>query len=172
MDKFKTLLEQIEKDCTDKEKLIMKWECVILDHAKELKDSNPKLYHELKDDFYISAYGEHFNKEMAEKAIEEMVYSVPDYKFNYTPEQIESYIAQSCQQATQIMSKYGKTANTIPEEINKWDKYYTYSMICSDYPLSHNGDNGKISMLAYEFLSDPDAPIGKAYRYCKAMDMN
>lgn len=42
-------------------------------------------------------------------------------------------------------------------------------MICADYPLSHGGDNQKISMMSYEFLSDPDGCEEKAYKYYKAM---
>lgn len=67
------------------------------------------------------------------------------------------------------MAKYGKTANPIGEKVNKWDKYFVYNMICSDYPLSHGGDNKKISMMSYEFLSDPGGCKGKAYRYYKTI---
>ena len=103
------------------------------------------------------------------EAVKEMVYVIPDYHFSYTPEQIESFIDQAHQQTSQIMAKYGKTANPIGEKINKWDKYFVYNMICADYPLSHGGDNQKISMMSYEFLSDPDGCEEKAYKYYKAM---
>lgn len=170
MHKVKDLLNQITQDHDSKD-LIPKWEDMLLKHSKTLKEVSPVLYKELVEDLYISAYGEHFNKEMALEAVEEMLYVISDYKFNYTCEQIEGFITQAHQQSTQFMNKYGKMANEIPEEINKWDKYYTYHMICADYPLSHNGDANKIAMMSYEFLSDPDAPIGKAYRYYKAMEM-
>ena len=61
--------------------------------------------------------------------------------FDYTPEQIESFINQAYQQTSQIMAKYGKTTNPIGNKVNKWDKYIVYNIICADYPLSHGGDN-------------------------------
>lgn len=133
------------------------------------EEENEKKYMDLVEKFYLKIYGEHFNEKMAMKAVKEMVYIIPDYRFDYTPEQIESLIHQAHQQTSQIMVKYGKTANPIGEKVNKWDKYFVYNMICADYHLSHSGDNKKISMMSYEFLSDPDGCEGKAYRYYKAM---
>lgn len=133
------------------------------------EEENEKKYMDLVEKFYLKIYGEHFNEKMAMKAVKEMVYIIPDYRFDYTPEQIESFIHQVYQQTSQIMAKYGKTANPIGDKVNKWNKYFVYNMICADYPLSHGGDNQKMSMMSYEFLSDPDGCEEKAYKYYKAM---
>ena len=134
-----------------------------------VKRHDRRLYKEIEDLLYVSIFGEHFNEEIAKAAVEEMEFPVSEYKYNHTAEQIENSLKQISQQAKQIMTKYGKKVHEIPEEVNKWDMYYTYNMICADYPLSHGGDMTKIAMLTYEFLSDPDAPCGKAYRYYCAM---
>ena len=168
MQKIREMLDDIKKT-KNSEEIIDIMEKVIMCHAMELKEENEKKYMDLVEKFYLKIYGEHFNEKMAMKAVKEMVYIIPDYRFNYTPEQIESLIHQVHQQTNQIMAKYGKTANPIGEKVNKWDKYFVYNMICADYPLSHGGDNQKISMMSYEFLSDPDGCEGKAYRYYKAM---
>lgn len=143
----------------------------IINYTEQIRQYHPDKYNEIVEQMYIDLYGEHFNEEMAKKAVKEMIFIIENYNFNYSPEQIEQLIEQMYKQTNQIMSKYGKIANPIPEEINKWDKYYTFNMICADYPLTHNGDSNKIAMMSYEFLSDPDAPICKAYKYYKAMEI-
>lgn len=168
MQKIKEMLDDIEKT-KNSEEIIDIMEKVIMCHAMELKEENEKKYMDLVEKFYLKIYGEHFNEKIAMKAVKEMVYIIPDYRFDYTPEQIESFIHQAYQQTSQIMAKYGKTANPIGDKVNKWDKYFVYNMICADYPLSHGGDNQKISMMSYEFLSNPDGCEEKAYKYYKAM---
>lgn len=140
-----------------------------IDAIDVIKEHEPDMYHEIEKTIYIALNGEHFTEDLAMHAIECMEFVIPEYKFTYTPEQIEQSMKQIYQQATQVMNKYNKKAHIIPIEVNKWDMYYVYNMICSDYPLSHGGDNTKISMLAYEFLSDPDGSPCKAYRYYCAM---
>lgn len=169
MHKMKEMIDSLEK--TKKpEEIADIMEDVLIWHAKELKEENEKKYCDLVEKLYLKIYGEHFNEKMAMDAAKEMIYIIPDYHFNYTADQIESFIQQAYQQTSQIMAKYGKTANPIGEKVNKWDKYFVYNMICADYPLSHGGDNQKISMMAYEFLSDPDGCEEKAYKYYKAME--
>lgn len=55
------------------------------------------------------------------------------------------------------------------DDITLCDMEYVFNMISADYALTHGGDVAKISLMAYEFLSDPDAPEGKAYLYYCAM---
>lgn len=164
---IKELLQEIETK-EPKEALTI-FKNNIIDYTNQLKEHCPQKYNEIIEKMYIELYGEHFNEKMAKKAVENMIFVIENYDFKYSPEQIEQLIEQTYKQTNQIMSKYGKIANPIPEEINKWDKYYTFNMICADYPLSHNGDSNKIALMTYEFLSDPDAPICKPYKYYKAM---
>ena len=141
----------------------------IIEAIDIVKEHEPKLYRKMENAIYVAIYGEHFNEEMAKEAVECMEFVVPEYKYSYTADQIEQSLNQIYQQAAQTMTKYGKKACIIPIEVNKWDKYYVYNMICADYPLSHGGDSTKIAMMAYEFLSDPDAGACKAYKYYCAM---
>lgn len=144
------------------------WETFSKDTEKmlrNLKSIDEDLYDEYLNDLYIAAFGEHFNEKLYKKAVEEMVFVIPEYKQMHTPEQIEQTIRQMHQQASQLMSKNNKVAAMIPASVNKWDMAYVFNMICSDYPLTHGGDVNKIAMMAYEFISDPDADCGKSYRY-------
>lgn len=134
-----------------------------------IKLYQPDMYEEAEMRLYTALNGYHFNEDLAKKAVDHMVYPMPEYNYSHSPEQIEQSIKQIYQQAIAHMSKYGKKANPIPTEVTKWDMYYVYHMICADYSLSHGGDNSKILMMAYEFISDPDATPCKAYNYYCAM---
>lgn len=169
MSDVKNLLQTAERGMDDRS-LMKKLEEVIKDHSKELKHKNKDEY----EDFYWMIYeklnGKHFNEELVGMAIAEMEFASPEYRPNLTKEQIKNAIEQAYKIAEQSYMKKGVIAPKIPDNLTECDMEYTYYMVCADYPMSHMGDVTKISLMAYEFLSDPDAPEGKPYLYYCAME--
>ncbi len=125
------------------------------------------------NDFYWILYekmhGKHFNEILLKKAIKEMEFVNPEYKPKYTKEQIRSAIEQAYKISEQNYAKKGIVAPKIKDTTTMCDMEYVFNMISADYGLTHMGDTTKISLMTYEFLSDPDAPDGKAYLYYCAM---
>ena len=163
--KLKNLVEN--KDFDDKviiSKIEEAVKCFFSENETK-KEEYDKFYWTL----YEKIYGKHFNDDLVERAIKEMHFNNPDFKPKYTKEQIKSAIEQAYKIAEQNYAKKGIVAPKIKDTTTLCDMEYVFNMISADYGLSHMGDVTKISLMSYEFLSDPDAPEGKAYLYYCAM---
>ena len=139
--------------------------CFFKENDKDKKEEYEDFYWTL----YEKMYGKHFNDSLVEKAIKEMEFVNPDYKPKYSKEQIKSAIEQAYKIAEQNYAKRGIVAPKIKDDVTLCDMEYVFNMISADYAMTHSGDITKISLMSYEFLSDPDAPDGKAYLYYCAM---
>lgn len=164
--KIKELIKEIDFD--DKvvvEKMEEAIDCFF--GKKEEKDE--KAYEHFYWLLYEKMYGKHFSDSLVRKAISEMQFVNPDYKPKYSKEQIKSALDQAYRLAEQNYAKRGMSAPKIKDDVTMCDMEYVFNMISADYGLTHSGDVTKISLMSYEFLSDPDAPEGKAYLYYCAM---
>ena len=72
------------------------------------------------------------------------------------PERCKEMIDKAYERAKEHASRLGVSAPRIPNDMNKWDAYYTMAMVLSDYWMTISGDLDKASMLAYEIVSDID----------------
>lgn len=73
-----------------------------------------------------------------------------------TPQKAYELVLKSYENARKAGDKIGIKAPHIPSKINKWDCYYTLSMVFSDYWFTVNGDINKASIIAYEIISKPN----------------
>lgn len=153
----------------DDKTIISKMEETVNCFFKENDKDKKQEYNDFYWTLYEKMYGKHFNDSLVKKAISEMIFVNPDYKPKYDKNQIKSAIEQAYKLAEQNYAKRGIAAPKLRDDITLYDMEYVFNMISADYGLSHAGDITKISLMAYEFLSDPDAPEGKAYLYYCAM---
>lgn len=167
MYKVKKLIENSHMD--EKEALSKMEEALHCYFKEDEEKSKKEEYYDFYWTLYEKIHGKHFNEELVHNAIENMEFAIPELKPSYTKEQIKSYIEQAWKLAEQHYAKKGIAAPKIHEKVTPCDMQYVFNMIAADYPLSHMGDAAKIAMMSYEFLSDPDAPEGKAYLYYYAM---
>lgn len=166
MKKIKELIK--DKDFTDKQKIEKLEEALHCYFKEEHKDKKEE-YEDFYWILYEKMHGKHFNDILVKKAIEDMEFVNPDYKPKYTKEQIKSAVDQAYKISEQNYAKRGIVAPKIHDTTTMCDMEYVFNMISADYGMTHMGDITKISLMTYEFLSDPDAPEGKAYLYYCAM---
>ena len=159
----------ISDDKFDDKTVIKKLEETVNCYFKDENKNKKEEYNDFYWTLYEKMYGKHFNETLLKKAISEMEFVNPDYKPKYTKEQIKSAIEQAYKIAEQNYAKKGIIAPKIKDTTTLCDMEYVFNMISADYGMSHTGDITKISLMSYEFLSDPDAPDGKAYLYYCAM---
>ncbi len=73
-----------------------------------------------------------------------------------SPAKALELVHKAYENARKTASAIGINAPLIPDKTNKWDCYYTLSMVFSDYWMTVNGEIDKASCMAYEIISDPD----------------
>lgn len=126
--------------------------------------------HELKMRIAMIFHDGHLCRYTAEHKIKEMeavAYIGPDGKtieadsmheylseLGITPEVAHKKIRASYEKARMKAREKGFSAPEL--DVNEWDCYWCMAMVLADYWYTVFGDLDKASMIAYEYLSDPD----------------
>ena len=119
----------------------------------KVKAAHPEVYSDVVCDIYKMLHGEHFNEDMAKMAVAEMKNTDGS-----TGELI------SMKDAVSLAKQHGVVFD---DNYNEYDFYYIVNMLYSDnYPLFKD-NTATYAMMAKAWLSDPDVPSGKAWRYYK-----
>lgn len=66
------------------------------------------------------------------------------------------HVQRAYEKARQHGSEIGINAPPLPDKLTAWDCLWCMAMIFADYWISVGEDIDKASMMAYEYLSDPD----------------
>lgn len=82
-----------------------------------------------------------------------------------TPSRAKEMIQDAYQEAFKCGIQKGFQAPKISSEYNPYDYYVTMAMCLSDYWFSGIEDDMKYSMIAYEWMSDPDSKTTKVWDY-------
>lgn len=135
---------------TDYKKIMEDWICIFEDLLAELHTTNPKLEKLVLNDLYVTLFGEHFNKENSQEAVD-----------NMENEDGSSGEHWSCIETTKIANENRINWDTF----NEYDWYYVLNMVYSDYCKIFNDDLITYVKLAKAWLNDIDVPEGKAWRY-------
>lgn len=147
--KLKELYEEANKR-TDYKKIMEDWICIFSELLTEIQLDKPKLEKMVLSDLYVTLFGEHFNKENAQEAVDGM-----ENEDGTTGEH------WSFTETTRIASE-----NRVSwETFNEYDWYYVLNMVYSDYCKIFGDDLATYVKLAKAWLNDVDVPEGKAWRY-------
>ena len=143
---FKDLIDKYLDDKDDMYKLA----CKIDWFTEKVKESNPELANRflMKVDLLLNP---HFTKESAEYVVSKLKNKDGTEGEHWNYDTTEKVL---------FSRKY---------DFDEADWYYTLNMIYSDYYKSGRSDDTYIE-LANDFLSDEDAPEGKAKKYYLAMN--
>lgn len=115
-----------------------------------LKSENVDLYNKLMLGLYVLIYGEHFNKELADKAVSNMINSDGTKGAHWTLEETTSM---------------AKNEGITFQHFNEYDWFYVINMIYSDFYKVFGSNTNMYVKTALEWLTDADVKAGKAYRY-------
>ena len=145
MSTFKELVNDYVRDLTDDDMNMLTYKTNWF--VEKVRETNPELVDKFltKIDLLVNP---HFTRKTAEYVV-----SMMKNKDGTTGEH------RNYETTTQVMNG----------DFNEADWYYVLNMIYSDYYKSGRSDDTYIG-LAMDFLSDPDAPEGKAKLYYKAMN--
>ena len=124
------------------------------DALSMIKETNHDLYEELESYLYKEIYGCHFNSWLLEKALNNLENEDGTTGGHWTLDQ-----------TTSVARAKGISFN----KYNEYDFCYVLNMIYSDYYGAVKDDTDTYIQMAIKFLSDKDAPEGKAYKYYMAM---
>lgn len=105
----------------------------------------------IRDEKYSTTNQSHFNEKSYKKAMDEMNTSK-----SYSLDQIVSIAKR-------------RNINLDSIYFNRYDFAYAVNMICSIYLKLFGNDLERYVAMALLFLDDKNAPIGKAWKYYKAM---
>lgn len=153
MNYFKKLYEEI-KTKPNSNKIMEDVICTIDEFLDDFKEAHPDKYIMLKNKLYISVNGYHFNKEMLEEAVNNMVNDDGTKGGKWTVNETNS-VANS---------------NSVSmKNFNEYDWNYVMNMVHSDYCEVLGDNTTSYIKLAHKFLNDKDAPDGKALRYYMCM---
>lgn len=114
------------------------------DFLSMLKATNEDLYDTAENWLYKEVYGCHFNEWSLEEATAKMINEDGTTGAHWSIEETNYYK---------------------PDNVNKYDWNYVMNMVYSDYYGAVNNDVNNYVKLATKFISDKDAPDGKAYKY-------
>lgn len=120
----------------------------------EIKYKDHEMYEELEMDLYKEMYGCHFNKYMLEKAL------------NCLENENGS---KGPHWSLEVTTQTANNNNITFTAFNEYDWCYVMNMMYSDYCNVFGNDTNTYIRLSKAFLDDKDAPIGKAFKYYKAM---
>lgn len=119
-----------------------------------IKLYNPEMYDEIENKLYVEAYGCHFNAWSLDCALKSLENEDGTTGGHWTLEQ-----------TTSVARAKGLSFN----KYNEYDFCYVLNMMYSDYYGAVKDDTDTYIQMAIKFLSDKDAPEGKAYKYYMAM---
>jgi hypothetical protein len=105
---------------------------------------------------YLSAYGWHFNKKMAEWAVSNM-----RKKADANSDKLVKMQMTTKEQLDELMKKH----NIIIEDINGYDAMYLYNMIKADYFGSSIVDEQHALLHIKDIIEDPDGYESKAFSH-------
>jgi hypothetical protein len=127
---------------------------IISEFLDEVKTQNPEKYDCIMEDLSAAIMGPHFTEDTCKKAVMSMR--------NVDGSTGEHWdMEQTTQAANQVGIQFS--------EFNVYDWYYVLNMMWSDYSNIFDDDNSTYISLAKAWLTDPDMPEGKAWRYYKCV---
>lgn len=126
----------------------------IMEYIAEMEYEDPEEYWELVTDVHEAIHGCHFDEETARFAVSKM-----KNDDNTTGEK------WSLSDTMQVAASNGIQF----DKFNEYDWYYTMNMAYSDFYKSVGNNTQMYISLAKDWISDADAPEGKAFKYWKAM---
>lgn len=119
-----------------------------------IKETNHELYENLKTYLYIKVYNCHFSDWLLEEANSKLINEDGTTGGHWT-----------VKQTNEVARNYGINFT----KFNEYDFNYVMNMMYSDYYGAVNNDVETYSKLSLKFLTDKDAPEGKALKYYLAM---
>ena len=120
-----------------------------------LKARMPDLYDDMECDLYMAVYGPHFSESTYTKAVNGLINNDGTTGPHWSAQQVLDY---------------ARSRGVTPgERFNQYDLAYVMNMMYSDYHGAVQDTTESYLRLASAFLTDPDAPDGKAFLYWKAM---
>lgn len=117
---------------------------LVCEFAKEIKQKDKHLYNDIWYKLHCMAYGEHFDKELAEYAVGKMENADGTHGAHWTLEQTNQLAEQA-----DIKQLY--------------DWYYVLNMMFSDYGKIFGNESTIYAKLAKAYINDVDAPKGKVF---------
>lgn len=153
MNKFINLIEAASPSIVTS-KPVMDILTIIQNHLNDLKIEDPSAYHSVIGDIYVIVNGPYFDLDTSTKAVAAMQNADGTMGGKISPDM-----------CNQIATTMGITF----DKFNQYDWFYTLNMINSDYCVVLGPTSNAYQELAKAFLTDIDAPVGKAFLYYKAM---
>lgn len=117
----------------------------VIESVEEMKSTNPKAYKKAMLEIHESIFGEHFDEDMALKAVAGMKNVDGTTGEHWTLEQTTSVLKQH------------------DLGYNPYDFYYLMNMLYSDFSNVLGTDVGIYLKMAMAYIDDPDAEEGKVF---------
>lgn len=140
MDDIKKYARSVDADA-EKMKMVVD---VLCDTIRRIKRECPEEYKKAFARIHSIVYGNHFSKCLAEHAVNDMVNADGTVGGLYSLEDTNS-----------VLKQFGW-------KLNEYDFYYAMNMMRSDYSKLFNSDTAVYAKMAYAYLTDVDAPKGRA----------
>lgn len=118
----------------------------------KVKAAHPEVYTDVLCDIYKMIFGEHFNEDTAKMAVE---------GFENTSGTKGELI--NMKDAESLAKQHG----VVFDKFNIYDYYFVINMMYSDNYNLFKDNMSTYAMMAKAWLTDPDVPEGKAWRYWK-----
>ena len=140
MHKYAEIMDLIASDPEKQEEL----KEIVCDIIEKMKRYCPEEFYSIIYKIHCVAYGAHFDKELAKKAVSKM-------------KNVDGTIGEhwNMEQTDTIASQHGVD--------RKADFYYTINMLYSDFSKVLGNDNSTYIKLAKAYMLDPDADEGKVF---------
>lgn len=142
--KMHEILKAIDRHGDDNEDLKMEISFIVNDGHMCEYSAKAKI-HEMEAVAYLGKDG----RKLDAKSMEEYLSMI-----GVTPESSLSMVSKSHEEAKAKARGIGFSAPVL--SANMWDCYWCLAMVLSDYWYTVCGDLETASMIAYEYLSDPD----------------
>ena len=153
MSKFRKLLDSALM-LPDQKATMLGLTKILDEHLLELEIYHPKYYWDIIGELHELVNGEHFDESMAIWAVSQMKNEDGTMGAHWTETDTSSVAASE---------------GISFDKFNRWDFYYVLNMIYSDYYNVIGSDTNMYIKMANAFLSDKDAPEGKAWKYWMAI---
>lgn len=153
MSKFKTLLDKIIA-LPDQKVSMQELASVLNEHMMKLEIVHPDVYWGVIHEMHEIVYDSHFDEDMAMYAVSKMENEDGSTGAHWNKAETD---------------QVGANEGLAFDKFNKWDWYYVLNMIHSDYYKAIGGNTSMYFQLAKAWITDKDAPEGKAFRYWSAM---
>ena len=124
------------------------------EHLTDLEQKDPQDYWDIIHDIYILAHGPYFDEESAKYAVSCMINSDGTVGEHWP-----------VVETTAVAIQNGVSFDSFTE----YDWYYVLNMIYSDYSSVLVNAPATSIALAKAWITDIDAPVGKAYKYWKML---